>query len=146
MTDAVTKMLSTGIFDRKVVDRAAEDLLANICFSILHPIIMPLYESPVKSKKVSCYTDKVFVDIKDAVKDARGANNLQEFVTYFLSPVHRIQEQISAVDDDFLEEVVVDLEPKVLARFMENSEEIYTKYFKRKRRKRGSNVRRKTKK
>ena len=135
MADAIDKMLSTGQFDKKTIDKVAEEMLANICFSICDPILRPLYISmPSKRPMINVYTENVFKRVREAVKESHKANNYEEFYVSFLSPVEYLKDQLDSVNFSSVDITDSYSETELLRKFNENSEAIYTKYFKRKRR------------
>lgn len=133
----IAKLLKTNSVNKKVADDLIGQVLANICFSILHDVSKYIYkERAVRQAEYTSYCDSIFTNIKISVKNARKCRTYEEYNDRILRPVFEVYTMVNTLANkyEFIQNNCE--EPELLTEFKEANEEIYNKFFKRASRKR----------
>jgi len=139
----VQDLLGGGYWDKKSTDKKMVDILANICFEVLDPYALFVCRTGLKEPEFNILTDCVFNKIGEAVKQANKSKTHDDFCDAIFEPVTYVQVLMKALSKrmPFLDATEDD--PKLLVATIISSEEIYNRFYNKKKRrlKRRKNVR-----
>lgn len=136
-TKKIAELLSTNSLNKKLANDILGQILANICFSVLHEISEYIYkEKTHKQAEYNSYCGSIFTNIDVSIKNAHKSKTYDEYKDRVFGPIYEVQVMVGRLADKYEFIHPNEDEPELLIELKKVNKQIYEKFFKKAPRKR----------